>query len=169
MNAIPLLSCFALVLAASARADSLSATTTTTIGGAAQQLNLGAEALRRRDYREGIALTLEGLSIPNPPRDIAAAHANLCAGYAALKEFELALQACNRSLALDRGNWRTWNNRAAVHLGRGHHHLALADVQAGLAIAPNSQTLRQTRAIVEARIRARDGASPEDAAKVIKA
>ena len=169
MNAIPLLSCFALVLAASAQAETPVATTTTAIGGAAQQLNLGAQALRRREYREGIALTLEGLKVDNPPRDVAAAQSNLCAGYVALKEFALALEACDRSLALDRGNWRTWNNRAAVHLGRGRHDLALADVQAGLAIAPNSQTLRQTRAIVEARIRARDGPSPEDAARIIKA
>ncbi|NJO12727.1 MAG: hypothetical protein HC872_03815 [Gammaproteobacteria bacterium] len=120
------------------------------LGGPNPHLVAGAEALRRQQYLEGIELTLTGLQSQNAPRDHAAALSNLCAGYAALKQFDLALKACDDSLNIDRRNWRTWNNRAAAHLGQGRYDAALGDVQSGLEVAPHSTTLRQTQAIIEA-------------------
>ncbi len=161
-----------LILAADpASADALAATTTTpglpttTLGSPNELLSAGAEAMRRREYREGIELTLNGLKLVSQPRDVAGALSNLCAAYAELKEFALALRACDQALQIDSGNWRTWNNRAAVHLGQGRHDEAISDVQAGLGIAPNSATLRKTLAIVQARKRAAEG----DAAKFLEA
>lgn len=137
-------------------ADAPAGTSTTVFGTANEQLVAGAAALRNRQYREGVELTLAGLKLANSPRDAGAALSNLCAGYGGLKEFALALRACDESLELDRGNWRTWNNRAAAHLGLGRHEAALSDVQQGLQLAPQSATLRRTLSIVEARMRARE-------------
>jgi tetratricopeptide (TPR) repeat protein len=85
---------------------------------------------------------------PNNPRDEAAAHSNLCAGYAALKRWSQALPHCNRSLEIDSRNWHTFNNRAAVFVGLGLYELAVADVNTGLALDPDSQTLRRSLEIV---------------------
>ena len=68
-------------------------------------------------FEEGVRLTLAGLEQPTAPRDQAAGHSNVCAGYAALKRWNEALEHCNRALELDRNNWRTYNNRAAVFVG----------------------------------------------------
>lgn len=139
-----------------ARADAPAATSSTVFGTANQQLVAGAEALRSRLYAEGVELTLAGLKQVNPPRDVAAGLSNLCAGYIGLKQFALALRSCNESLEIDRRNWRTWNNRAAAHLGQSQHEAALKDVQEGLQLAPQSRTLRRTLAIIEAEKRARE-------------
>jgi tetratricopeptide (TPR) repeat protein len=139
-----------------ALADTPAATSSTVFGTANEQLVAGAEALRNRLYRKGVELTLSGLEQINLPRDIAAALSNLCAGYVGLKEFALALKSCDESLELDPRNWRTWNNRAAAHLGQGQHDAAIMDVQEGLQLAPQSATLQRTLAIVEAHKRARE-------------
>lgn len=120
----------------------------TVLGGPNPQLAAGAEALRQGRYREGIELTLAGLQYPNPSRDVAVAHANLCAGYAGIREFAQALHHCNESIALNQGNWRTWNNRAAAHVGLGLPDAALADVETGLVLAPRSGTLLKTLRVV---------------------
>ena len=104
----------------------------------------------------GVDLTLEGLKRPNPQHDIAAGLSNLCAGYVGLRQFELAIKNCSDSLAINDSNWRTWNNRAAAHLGKGMYDAALQDVESGLERAPESFTLKKTRAIVLERQRARE-------------
>lgn len=152
-------------LSVPALADAPPGAPTTVLGAPNELLIAGATAMRNRQYREGIELTLSGLKDSNAPRDVAGALSNLCAAYAALKEFALALAACDQSLVIDRSNWRTWNNRAAVHLGQGRHDAAISDVQAGLGLAPNSSTLRRTLAIIESRKRATEGQDE----KVIKA
>lgn len=146
-------------------ADAPAATSSTVFGTPNEQLVAGAQALRNRLYREGVELTLAGLKQVNLPRDVAAALSNLCAGYVGLKQFALALRSCNESLELDRRNWRTWNNRAAAHLGQGQHEAAFTDVQEGLQLAPQSTTLRRTLSIVEQHKRARE----QHDSKVIKA
>src|SRR5262245_4283170 len=146
-------------------ADATAATSSTVFGTTNEQLVAGSVALRNRQFKAGVELTLAGLKQVNLPRDLAAALSNLCAGYVGLKEYELALRSCDESLELDRRNWRTWNNRAAAHLGRGQHQAAFEDVQEGLQIAPHSATLRRMLSIVEAHKRARE--QPE--AKAIRA
>jgi tetratricopeptide (TPR) repeat protein len=123
--------------------------TTTILGDTNQLLADGSAALAAGRYEEGIRLSLAGLEQPNNTADQAAALSNICAGYAALKQWGKALPLCNRSLELDRGNWRTFNNRAAVFVGLELYELALTDVNAGLEIAPNSTTLRKSREAIE--------------------
>jgi tetratricopeptide (TPR) repeat protein len=126
----------------------------TVIGPTNPQLAAGAEALENGRPEEGIRLTHEGLRGPNKPEDVAAAHSNLCAGYGMLKRWEEALKHCNASLELDRTNWRTFNNRAAIYTGKGLYDLALTDLQSGLEIAPESRTLKRSLKVVEEHRRA---------------
>lgn len=108
----------------------------------------GARALEAGHAAEGVRLTLEGLKHPTPVRDIAAAHANLCAGYVLLDRNDEALAECNLSIKLDPANWRAYNNRAAVFAAKGWYELAAADIETGLKIAPNSAVLLKSLAII---------------------
>jgi tetratricopeptide (TPR) repeat protein len=121
----------------------------TIVGPINPQLADGATALEAGRVEEGIRLTLEGLKMPAESRDKAAGYSNLCAGYAMLKQWDEALQHCNTSLSLDAYNWRSFNNRAAVHVGKGQYDKAMADLRAGLEIAPNSRTLLESLRIVQ--------------------
>ena|SRR5688572_6363852 len=121
---------------------------TTVIGALNPMLAEGSQALERGRFEEGIRLTLAGLEQPAAAADKAAGHSNLCAGYAALKRWPEALEHCNKALELDRGNWRTYNNRAAVFVGLKKFDLAMTDVNAGLDLAPDSATLRKSREVV---------------------
>ena len=124
------------------------ANSSTIIGVENPLLADGAAALEAGRADEGIRLTLEGLKSPAPPHDTAAAHANLCAGYALLHRWDEALAHCNTSIALDQGNWRAYNNRAAVFTARGLYDDAIADVQSGLKLAPDSATLQKSLKII---------------------
>jgi tetratricopeptide (TPR) repeat protein len=120
----------------------------TVIGSTNPLLSEGSQLLERGRFEEGVRITLAGLEQPTTSRDQAAGHSNVCAGYAALKRWKEALEHCNRALELDRGNWRTYNNRAAVFVGLKQYDLAMTDVNAGLEIAPNSSILRKSREVV---------------------
>ena len=122
---------------------------TTVIGPSNPLLAEGAAALQQGRIEEGIRLTLEGLKLPATPRDVAAGHSNLCAGYVMLKNWDEALAHCNKSLELDATNWRTYNNRAAVYDGKRLYDLALQDIRAGLELAPQSRTLHESLRIVQ--------------------
>lgn len=141
------LTLFAIIAAPLAAADQ-SPQSVTVIGAPNQKLASGSAALEAGRYEEGIRLSLEGLDDVASFRDQAAGHANVCAGYAALKRWQEALPHCNRSLDLDRGNWRAFNNRAAVYVGLKMFDLALSDVHAGLELAPDSRTLHKSLEVV---------------------
>jgi len=131
-----------------ARAVDDSPQSVTVLGAPNQRLASGSVALQAGRYEEGIRLSLAGLEDVASRQDQAAGHANICAGYAALKRWDEALPHCNRSLDLDRGNWRAFNNRAAVYVGLRKYDLALADVSAGLGLAPDSRILRKSLEVV---------------------
>ena len=57
----------------------------TVLGVANEYLAAGAEAIRLKEYDEGIRLTKIGLERPTSPRDRSAALSNLCAAHAAKK------------------------------------------------------------------------------------
>lgn len=118
----------------------------TTIGANAM-LSEGAAALVSGDWQRGIDLTRTGLSQAVSQEDRAAGLANMCAGHAALRQFDKGLEYCNQSLAIAAGNWRAWQNRAACHLGLGKIEESLRDLQRGLEINPDSDTLQKTLAI----------------------
>jgi tetratricopeptide (TPR) repeat protein len=127
-------------------ADSLDAQSNTVLG-ANVMLSDGAAALINGDWERGIQLTQMGLSTVVSQEDRAAGYANLCAGYAALKKYQRALENCDQSLAIFEGNWRAWQNRAAANLGLGKIEESLRDVQRGLQLNPDSDALQKTLAI----------------------
>jgi tetratricopeptide (TPR) repeat protein len=123
------------------------AATSNTVIGPNVMLADGAEALMRGDWQRGVQLTQMGLTFATSQQDRASALANLCAGYAALKQYQRALEHCDQSLAISDDNWRTWQNRAAANLGLGKIEESLRDVQRGLQINPDSDSLQKTLAI----------------------
>jgi tetratricopeptide (TPR) repeat protein len=138
----------ALMILSSFLAVAAHAQNSTVLGNDNQLLAEGSASLAAGRYEEGLRLTLAGLERPNNPNDEAAAYSNLCAGYAALKRWPEALPHCNRSLELDRHNWRTYNNRAAVFVGLKLYDLAVTDVNSGLALDPDSKTLHKSLEVV---------------------
>jgi tetratricopeptide (TPR) repeat protein len=139
-----------LIRPSSASADEAlsAAQSATVIGPMNPLLTAGTDALEMGHYEEGVRLTLAGLEQPASNRDLAAGHSNVCAGFAALKRWAEALEHCNKALELDRTNWRTYNNRAAVFVGLKQYELAMTDVNTGLELAPQSGTLQKSREIV---------------------
>jgi len=109
----------------------------------------GALALEEGRAADGIRLTLAGMHDSTDPLETAAAHSNLCGGYALLRDWAQALEHCNTAIALDPANWHSFNNRAAVFAGRGQYALAMADLRSGLELAPKSRTLLKSLAAVE--------------------
>ena len=140
-----------LILAASCLVTIQAAASTSTVGTPAG-LTEGAAAISAGDYQRGVALTLQGLAEVPGPRDRAAALSNLCAGLVGLREYAEALRRCDQSLALNDSNWRTWNNRAAALLGLGLVRRAMTDIERGLAINPDSETLQLTLRIARSRL-----------------
>jgi tetratricopeptide (TPR) repeat protein len=141
---------------AAAWATDETARSSTVIGPSNVQLADGAVALEDGRYVEGIRLTLDGLRGPASTRDQAAGHSNLCAGYAALRRWDEALPHCEQALQLDPVNWRSFNNRAAIHVARGQYDDALADLRRGLELAPQSETLQKSLQIALAHKKAHE-------------
>ncbi len=121
----------------------------TIIGGNNVLLSDGASLLETGHVEEGLRLTLEGLQESAPPHDIAAGHANACAGYVMLKQWEEALNHCNQAIGIDVSNWRAFNNRAAIYVAKGLYDLAIHDIEAGLALAPRSRTLLESMRVAQ--------------------
>jgi tetratricopeptide (TPR) repeat protein len=118
-----------------------------TVIGPNPMLADGASALMSGDYERGIQLTQLGLGSAVSKEDRAAAYANLCAGFTALKKYERALENCDQSVAIYDGNWRAWQNRAAANLGLGRVEESLRDIERGLQLNPDSDALQKTLAI----------------------
>ena len=119
-----------------------------TVIGTSLLLAEGASALSAGDWQRGIQLTELGLAAVVSRNDRAVGLANLCAGYAGMKQFAKALALCNESLEIDDDNWRTWQNRAACHLALGKVEDSLQDVQRGLELSPDAESLQQTLMII---------------------
>jgi tetratricopeptide (TPR) repeat protein len=134
------------VLPTIASAETPAATSNTVIGPNVMLAD-GAEALMRGDWQRGVQLTQMGLTFAISQSDRASALANLCAGFAALKQYQRALEHCDKSIELVNDNWRTWQNRAAANLGLGKIEESLRDIQRGLQINPDSDSLQKTLAI----------------------
>jgi tetratricopeptide (TPR) repeat protein len=122
-------------------------TSSNTVIGANALLSEGAAALVSGDWQRGLELTRMGLTQAVSQQDRAAGLANMCAGHAALRQFDQGLEYCNQSLAIAEDNWRAWQNRAACHLGLGRIEESLSDLQRGLALNPHSDALQKTLAI----------------------
>jgi tetratricopeptide (TPR) repeat protein len=128
----------------------------TVIGVANEYLAAGAEAIRIKQYDEGIRLTKLGLERPASPRDRSAALSNLCAAHAAKNEPDLAIGYCTESLGINDANWRAYSNRAYAYYLKRMFDQADADLDVALSINPNAKQMPQIRGMMnERRLRGR--------------
>ena len=128
----------------------------TVIGVANEYLAAGAEAIRVKQYDEGIRLTKLGLDRPASPRDRSAALSNLCAAHAAKNEPDIAIGYCTESLGINDVNWRAYSNRAYAYYLKRMFDQADADLDVALSINPNAKQMPQIRGMMnERRLRGR--------------
>lgn len=123
----------------------------TVLGVGNEYLSAGAEAIRAKQYDDGIRLTKLGLERPSSPRDKAGALSNLCAAYAAKGEWDLAIKHCTESLQIDDGNWRAYNNRSYAYYLKGRYRQADADLKKAIAINPNARQMAAIRGMINER------------------
>ena len=116
--------------------------------GVSPELIAGAQALQRGQYEEGIALTQSGLEQFVTSEDRAAGLSNLCAGFIALRKYDIAVVHCSASLELH-PRWQAYSNRALAYLSKGLVRLARRDCQDGLSLNPEGEPLLRVRALVE--------------------
>jgi tetratricopeptide (TPR) repeat protein len=128
----------------------------TVLGVGNEYLAAGAEAIRLKEYDEGIRLTKLGLERPASPRDKSAALSNLCAAHAAKNEPDAAIGYCNDSLAINDANWRAYSNRAYAYYLKRMFEQADADLDVALALNPSAKQMPQIRGMMnERRLRGR--------------
>ena len=117
----------------------------TVIGPSNIYLYDGSHALKAGDGEEGVRLTLLGLKTASSPREEKIAHANLCAGFLLVAQYETALEHCNWVIERDPDHWRTYNNRALVYLRMGRLEESDADIRKGQALNPKSENLKEVK------------------------
>jgi tetratricopeptide (TPR) repeat protein len=128
----------------------------TVLGVSNEYLAAGAEALRIKEYDEGIRLTKIGLERPTSPRDRAAALSNLCAAHAAKNEPDVAIGYCNQSIEINDANWHAYSNRAYAYYLKRLFDQADADLDVALSLNPNARQMPQIRGMMnERRLRGR--------------
>ena len=128
----------------------------TVLGVSNEYLSAGAEAIRLKEYDEGIRLTKLGLDRPATPRDRSAALSNICAAHAAKNEPDLAIGYCTESLAINDANWRAYSNRAYAYYLKRMFDQADADLDVALSLNPSAKQMPQIRGMMnERRLRGR--------------
>jgi tetratricopeptide (TPR) repeat protein len=128
----------------------------TVIGASNEYLAAGAEAIRAKQYDDGIRLTKIGLERPTPPRDRAAALSNLCAAHAAKNEPDAAIGYCTESIEINDQNWRAYSNRAYAYYLKKMFDEADTDLDIALAMNPTARQMPQIRGMMnERRLRGR--------------
>ncbi len=118
---------------------------TTIFGPGNLPLHDGAQALMAGDAKEGVRLTLIGLSQATDSRERLTGKSNLCAGYALLENYTTALSYCDEALSQDDRYWRAYSNRALVYIKMRRFDDAQQDLLKGEAIAPNAKSLKAVR------------------------
>jgi tetratricopeptide (TPR) repeat protein len=117
----------------------------TVLGPSNVPLQDGANALKTGHGAEGVRLTLLGLKQARGSRERETAKSNLCAGYALLEQYELALEYCNEVLQENDKFWRGYSNRALIFVKLHRFDEAQQDLLKGEAISPNAHTLKAVR------------------------
>lgn len=117
----------------------------TVLGSSNAALQDGADALRAGDAKEGIRLTMLGLSQARGSRERQTAKSNLCAGYALLGQYEIGLPYCDDVLLENDRHWRARSNRALIYIKLRRFEEANQDLLLGENISPNASTLKAVR------------------------
>ena len=100
------------------------------------------------DAEEGVRLTLLGLNMAANERERRIAFSNLCAGYILLEQLDTALDYCNRVLARNDRDWRSYNNRALIYVKQERYLEAEQDIVKGQQLNPNARNLKIVRGML---------------------
>lgn len=117
----------------------------TVIGPSNIFLYEGANKLKAGDAEDGVRLTLQGLKTATGAREEKIGHANLCAGFLMMSQYETALEHCDWVIERDPNHWRTYNNRAIVYMRLGRFEESEADIQKGQELNPRSENLKEVK------------------------
>jgi tetratricopeptide (TPR) repeat protein len=120
------------------------------LGVGNQYLAAGADAIRAKQYDDGIRLTKLGLERATW-RERSAGLSNLCAAHAAKGETKQAIEACTQSLEIDDSNWRAYNNRSYAYYLAGRYVEANTDLVKALDINPTARTMATIRGLLNER------------------
>jgi tetratricopeptide (TPR) repeat protein len=122
----------------------------TVLGITNEYLVAGAEAIRARQYDDGIRLTQLGLERPSSLQDRAAALSNLCAAYAAKSQPDLAIPHCTESITIS-ASWHAFSNRSYAYYLKGLYALADADLEIAVGLNPAARQVAQIRGMLNER------------------
>lgn len=117
----------------------------TVLGPSNLPLQEGADALKAGEAADGVRLTLVGLKQAKGLRERQTAKSNLCAGYALLEQYQIALDYCDEVLEENDRYWRAYSNRALIYVRLHRFDEAQQDLLKGEAISPNAKSLRAVR------------------------
>lgn len=121
----------------------------TVLGNENQLLSVGSQAMLAGRWEDGIRLTLLGLERPGVSEHMrASALSNLCGGYAALKQVDLAIETCTESIELNERNWRAWSNRSYAYWLKRDYDAAGEDLQTATSINDRARTLGRIRGML---------------------
>jgi tetratricopeptide (TPR) repeat protein len=123
----------------------------TVVGVVNEYLSAGADAIRARQYDDGIRLTEMGLQRSASPRDKAAGLSNLCAAHAAKGEPDRAITRCTESIAINDANWRAYSNRSYAYYLKGLYAEADSDLAVAIGINPAARQVAQIRGMINER------------------
>ena len=74
--------------------------------------------------------------------DVANAHNILCVGHTRQLQFQKALEACDRAIAIIGNNWRFYNNRGLALMKLGNLDAAIGDYQKALSLEADAPQVR---------------------------
>ena len=120
----------------------------TVIGPSNVDLADGATALRAGNARNGVRLTQRGLQSATSDRERVAGYSNLCAGFILLDQLDAALDSCNRALEIDDEHWRSYSNRALVHVKAKRYGEAEQDIIKAQELSPSARTVKFVKAML---------------------
>ncbi|MGD2167879.1 MAG: hypothetical protein PVF63_07195 [Gammaproteobacteria bacterium] len=131
-------------------ADGTSALLSRTVFGTPNELlSVGAQAMLAGRWEDGVRLTLMGLEQVGVNEQMrAAALSNLCGGYAALNQPDLAIEYCTQSIDIDEDNWRAWSNRSYAYWLKDQYVAAGADLERATSINDRARQLFQIRGML---------------------
>lgn len=123
----------------------------TVLGVGNEYLAAGAEAIRARQYDDGIRLTQLGLDRGASQRDRAAGLSNLCAAFAAKGDADSAIARCTESIAINGENWRAYSNRSYAYYLKGRYAEADSDLAIAIDMNPLARQVAQIRGMINER------------------
>ncbi len=137
--------------------DNLLPGSRTVIGPQNELLTAGSQAMVAGRWADGVRLTLLGLERPGLTDHMrSGALSNLCGGYAALNQPDLAIEYCTESIELNERNWRAWSNRSYAYWMKDDYASAGEDLERATSINERARQLFVIRGMLnEAGLRPR--------------